>query len=206
MPGWHEKTKGLVAEGKLKVLGVVEEQHPDRAALFMKWHQMDWPVVSDPLNLLGVYAIPYTFLIDEHGFIRYRNPKPADLEQFLATDYEPISGVDAPSLEAEAGTAEHMLMWGKPDSIETAIQQLEKRTMSNPQDAKTLFRLGVAYRMRYDSDRRQPSDFAKAAELQHATHAVDGDNRPHFEAGRIHVDQQETDALLWLHIRVGAAG
>ena len=31
-------------------------------------------------------------------------------------------------------------------------------------DAKTLFHLGVAYRMRYDSDRRQPSDFAKAAE------------------------------------------
>jgi hypothetical protein len=162
VPGWHAKTKQLVADGKLKVLGIVEEQHADRAVLFMEWQQMDWPVLSDPLNLLGVYAIPYTFLIDEHGIIRYKNPTQAEFESFLTTKYQAAVGLDRPEISIEAGSAEHAIMWGGEAAISSAIEQLEQRTVADPSDEKAFFRLGVAYRKRHDSPERQPGDFSKA--------------------------------------------
>ena len=42
--------------GHLKVVGILQEQHPDRCALFMQWKQMDWPVWLDALNLLQLPA------------------------------------------------------------------------------------------------------------------------------------------------------
>jgi len=36
------------------MVGIIEEQHPDRAQLFMQWKQMGWPVMVDSLNLLNV--------------------------------------------------------------------------------------------------------------------------------------------------------
>ena len=161
MPGWHAKTKDLVAAGDLKVVGIVQEQHPDRAALFMQWHQMDWPVLADPFNLLQVKAVPYTFLIDEHGVIRYKNPKQADLEKFLATDYpaEPLGGGTGKLAFGES-VAEHQLLY-QPAARES-VEQLERRAAENPEHALTRFRLGVAYRMIHDSPQREPGDFAKA--------------------------------------------
>jgi len=162
VPGWHAKTKDLVAEGKLKVLGIVEEQHPERAVLFMQWQQMGWPVLSDPLNLLGVYAIPYTFLIDEHGIIRYKNPKPEDLDTFLATAYEKPQGIDRPEIAIASDSAEHALMWGGDEGLDGAIRQLGTRATAAPDDAITQFRLGVAYRMRHDSPVAEEEDFSRA--------------------------------------------
>ncbi len=88
MPGWHAKTKNLVAEGKLKVAGIVQEQHPNRAMLYMQWQQMDWPVLADPFNELGIKVVPITLLIDQHGIIRFKNPKESDLKEFLAASYD----------------------------------------------------------------------------------------------------------------------
>ena len=31
VPGWHEATKKLQQEGKFQMVGIIEEQHPDRA-------------------------------------------------------------------------------------------------------------------------------------------------------------------------------
>ncbi|MFT4550874.1 MAG: hypothetical protein ACI8XO_000802 [Verrucomicrobiales bacterium] len=162
MPGWHAKTKDLVARGELTVLGIVEEQHPDRAKLFMQWQQMGWKVLSDPLNLLGVDAIPHTFLIDEHGIIRFKNPRSADFESFLATDYQKPAKIDRPDISPAVDSAEHSLLWGGEAALDEAVGQLEKRTAARPADAIPFFRLGVAYRMRFDSTERQPGDFPKA--------------------------------------------
>ncbi|MGI9243801.1 MAG: hypothetical protein ACR2RV_23590 [Verrucomicrobiales bacterium] len=162
MPGWHAKTKDLVTEGKLKVLGIVEEQHADRAVLFMQWHQMDWPVLADPLNLLGVKAIPYTFLIDEHGIIRYKNPKPADLATFLGTDYAKPADIEQTPLALKPDSAESRLLWGNASDLDLAIEQFEARTSEQPKDAEAFFRLGVALRERFDSPQRKPDDFAGA--------------------------------------------
>lgn len=88
MPGWHAKTKNLVAKGQLQVFGIAPEQYGDRMALFLQWKELDFPVLMDPLNVLGVKAVPITLLVDEHGIIRYRNPKRTDLATFLETSYQ----------------------------------------------------------------------------------------------------------------------
>ena len=67
MPVWHEATKQLVEDGKLVVLGVVQEQHPDRCRLFAQWKGIDWPILHDVLNLVGPDAVPIYIAIDEHG-------------------------------------------------------------------------------------------------------------------------------------------
>jgi hypothetical protein len=72
------------------MVGIVQEQHPHRAALFMQWKRMDWPVLVDALNRLEVAVVPITLLIDEHGVIREvaRRPSAEQMEAFLA-DWAP---------------------------------------------------------------------------------------------------------------------
>jgi len=35
------------------MVGILEEQNPDRARLFMQWKQMGWPLLVDSYNLLA---------------------------------------------------------------------------------------------------------------------------------------------------------
>ncbi len=79
----------------MKVIGIIEEQHPDRARLFMQWKQMNWPILVDSLNLLGVEAVPITLAIDESGIIRAMNPGRQTIQHtFLDRTYEgPVSGI-----------------------------------------------------------------------------------------------------------------
>ena len=163
MPGWHEKTKALQQEGKLRLVGIVEEQHPDRTRLFMQWKEMGWPLLHDPLNLLDVEAVPLTYLIDEHGVVRYEKPSEEDLRTFLATDYSPIAAEPLDLIPA-SGSAEHLLLWEGDASLERAIRVLEERVRERPDDARAHFRLGVARRREYDSDFRAANDFQKAIE------------------------------------------
>ncbi len=67
-------TAAAQQSGDVQMLGIVQEQHPDRARLFMQWKQMDWPVMVDSLNLLNVSVVPITLLIDERGIVRRRVP------------------------------------------------------------------------------------------------------------------------------------
>lgn len=162
MPGWHAKTKELVEADKLTVLGITQEQHPDRTALFMQWQQMEWPVLLDSLNLLGCKGIPFTLLIDEHGIVRFQNPKSDELETFLQTAYEPPAAGKAVEAWPERDSAEGDVLWGGADAIDRAVTRFEKRVQEHPDDGKAHFRLGVAYRQRYDSAKRQEGDFSKA--------------------------------------------
>ena len=84
VPGWHNATGKWQQEGKLQMAGIIEEQHPDRARLFMQWKQMQWPVLVDSLDLLGVSKVPITLAIDEYGVIRMVNPSLAELEEKFA--------------------------------------------------------------------------------------------------------------------------
>jgi len=87
VPGWHEKTKELQRQNKIQVVGIVQEQHAERTRLFMQWKQMEWPIMVDSLNLLGVTGVPITLLIDEYGIIRAIRPNDEDLSQFLSQDF-----------------------------------------------------------------------------------------------------------------------
>jgi hypothetical protein len=167
VPGWHEKTKALQEEGKLRLVGIIEEQHPDRTRLFMQWKEMSWPLLHDPINLLGVEAVPLTYLIDEHGVVRYEKPSDDDLRTFLATDYAPNTPMTPvtnlpKNLVPADGSAEDLLLW--EDDVDRAIVLLDERVREQPDDASAHFRLGVARRRRYDSDSPNPNDFQKAVE------------------------------------------
>jgi len=144
VPGWHKQTKKIVDEGKLSIAGIVQEQHPDRAVLYMQWQQMNWPVLSDPFNDLGILVVPITLLIDEHGIIRYRNPKQNELEKFLVTEYSD----DAKKQDVEL--------------LPKNISKLKKLVSNKKTMGEVHFRLGVAYRMRFDSEKAEASDFENA--------------------------------------------
>ncbi len=64
MPGWHERTQPFVDEDRLQVVGIVQEQHAERARLFMQWKGLAWPLLVDSLNLMGVEGIPLTYFLD----------------------------------------------------------------------------------------------------------------------------------------------
>ncbi len=186
VPGWHEVTKKWQEEGKLQVAGIIEEQHPDRARLFMQWKQIHWLILVDSLNLLGTSAVPVTLAIDEYGVIRMVNPKLEEVEEkFLNPKFEkpaslpPVKDI-APDLDAlkqatrqeRAETweayANAFVEWGGPQRLGEAIEAYEHALRLEPNSGPLHFRLGVAYRKRYDTDFRQPEDFQKAVEQWNA--------------------------------------
>ena len=184
MPGWHSQTKSLEASGKIRVAGLIQEQHPQRCRLFMQWKQMDWPVMVDSLNRLGVSAVPITLAIDEHGIIRQVRPSfEAFKRDFLGHDFEkpenrqPAKQARPPSLEQQRQEAESaqsatawrelgqaLVLWGAEQDLSDAIKAYRQALELEPSHGPTHFQLGAAYRRRYESDHRQPDDFQHAIE------------------------------------------
>ncbi len=187
MPVWHEATKKLQDDGKLQMLGIVQEQHPDRCRLFMQWKQMNWPVMVDSYNLLGVSVVPITLAIDEHGIIRHTKPRPEAewlTRQFLDKSYqkpEPTNEETPPRPDVDKlrriVKKQVMHILGAPresflklaDALVTTSPEGEmldeliwayRRAWS--EGGADHFRLGVAFRKRYDSPRRKPGDFEQA--------------------------------------------
>ena len=76
MPVWHDATRQWVKDGKLVLLGVTQEQHPERCRLFAQWKQFDWPILHDPINVLESMAVPIVVAIDEHSIVRSTPPNP----------------------------------------------------------------------------------------------------------------------------------
>ena len=167
------------------MVGIIQEQHPDRARLFMQWKRMDWPILVDSLNLLGVSSVPITLEIDEYGVIRKVHPPLAEAdrieEEFLNRDFTeqgvsgaaPVTLADLNELRTATGAgtaaawrtfADALVLWGGPDRLGEAIGAYRQALGKKPEDGPTRFRLGVGYRMRYDSEFRQPDDFRMAVE------------------------------------------
>lgn len=163
MPGWHTRTKDQRASGDLQVLGIAPEQYGDRMRLFLKWQQLDFPVLVDPLNTLGVSAVPITLLVDEQGIIRYRNPKPEDLEAFSTTRYSSvIPAKKQDPFPAHLRLALQALQDNNKASLENSLGSYRSHLLKKPEDAAAHFQLGVLLRHRYDSEERQSGDFQAA--------------------------------------------
>lgn len=181
VPGWHEATKTLQEQGRLRMVGIVQEQHPERARLFMQWKRMTWPILVDPLDLLGVSVVPVTVAIDEHGIVRAIGPRPERIdEEFFEKRYDSPSAGDGgaatgpPDLErlrvvSGAGSAadwrtyaDALFLWGAGARLDDVIDAYERAIEKDPADAPARFRLGVALRTRYDSPRRRGNDFQGA--------------------------------------------
>ncbi|MGB0578130.1 MAG: TlpA family protein disulfide reductase [Limisphaerales bacterium] len=163
---WHEQSKAFVEAGKVGVIGIIQEQHPQRAKLFMQWKQMDWPLLTDSLNLLGVTAVPITLLVDEHGIVRKTRAKPRDLEAFLKTDYQN----DAKANPIEAGwitdSDRRFLRARTPAELTPIIAGYQ-----TAERAELFFRLGAIHRARFDSATAKPNDFTQA--ISHWQGALD---------------------------------
>ena len=208
MPGWHEATKQLQEQGKLQMVGIIQEQHPDRCRLFMQWKQMDWPILVDSLNLLEVTAVPITLAIDEHGIIRHKGLRLQDAETIeevflnrsfdappgdeqLQTSAKPASpDIDALKAAAEGGAeqdlrryANQLTVWGEPEQMGEAINAYQDTIAAGPGHDPDHFRLGVALRKRYDSDYREATDFQRA--VQHWKTALDLDPNQYIWRRRI---------------------
>lgn len=137
----------------------------------------------DPFNLLDMRAVPVTLAIDEYGIIRAVHPMLEHAEDFerlfveadfaQPDDYAPPSTAQAPDLDALHAAAQSaadwshyaamLTLWGDAARLNEAIDAGE-RALSEIDDARTHFNLGVAYRMRHDSTLRQTNDFRQAVE------------------------------------------
>jgi hypothetical protein len=180
VPGWHDATTEWREAGQLQTAGIVLEQHPDRARLFMQWKQLDWPLAVEPFNLLAFTAVPRTFWLDEHGVVRMIHPGLDEIEmvrsEFIERSFDPPASeaetVDLrPALEGEAPTtasgwldrAQALAQWGGVDALDAAVEAAEASVALEGND-RAHFAAGVIARMRYDSPARQAGDFARAAE------------------------------------------
>ena len=71
VPVWHASLRQLEKDGKVAVVAIVQDQHPDRARLFLQWKQIGWPTLADSLDLLNLETVPLTVAIDEYGIVRF---------------------------------------------------------------------------------------------------------------------------------------
>jgi len=174
-----------VREGKLVVLGVAQEQHPQRNRLFTQWHNIDWPILHDPINLMRVTGVPIEVAVDEYGIVRATRVKPETIEEDFISKTFSTEGANAsepveakrPDLSALRRRAEQsrsadawrelgdaLVLWEGVARVDDAIDAYTQTTRITPEDGDTHFRLGVCYRTRYESGQREPADFRMAVD------------------------------------------
>jgi hypothetical protein len=190
VPVWHAGLEQLEKDGKVAVVAIVQEQHPDRARLFLQWKQIGWPTLADSLDLLNLETVPLTLAIDEYGIVRFTElPMSAakTIEQTFVNQTYPkpaaIPPPDTPDLSAlrtatMRNTAhawraygDALSVWGARSQWGDVIGAYRHAVQLEPDDGPTQFRLGSAFRKRYDSSARQPADFQDAE--RHWAQALD---------------------------------
>lgn len=172
MSGWQEAVKPHVDAGKLAVIGVVQEQHADRARLYKQWKKIEWPLYIDALNTLGLSVVPVPLGVDESGVIRLEGATKEGVREFVEKEYPKSQAAgrraEKPHLAALASPRDrgdfHFLYGESPDAPDQAVKAYQEAVNSDPKDARSRFRLGVAYRARYDSPGRLTGDVQKAVE------------------------------------------
>jgi len=147
----------------------------------MQWKSMNWPILVDSQNLLEMTAVPVTLLIDENGVVRKIGPDDADVKAFVESPVPERGSLTRASAakpdlkllrnEAETGNvkalrnfASAIILWGEDSELGSAIRAYRKAVDLELENGATHFRLGVAYRKRYDSALRTAGDFASAVE------------------------------------------
>ena len=142
MPVWHDVTKEARASDLITIVGITQEQHPDRCRLFAQWQGLDWPILWDPFNLTESSAVPIVLVVDEFGRIQER-PNPRDFEDgFLYADFEEEDHPQPPKPEVEhaharaeldgRSSAIARLLWGSgawsaEDERHAALERLRAR-------------------------------------------------------------------------------
>jgi len=84
---WHELTKDLVAEGRLQVVGIALEQHPERTQLYAQWKGYDFPILWDPFGVTGNEVVPVITAVDEFGITRMTRLDPRRFEEQFIPEF-----------------------------------------------------------------------------------------------------------------------
>lgn len=184
---WCEAVDAYRKSDKLVVLGMMEEQHRDRAELFLQWKRPPVRVLFDPLNLGFASRLPMVVAIDEIGTIRAVNPRLSKFESFEKKFLrrKPRKGgasVRTPQLEPadprvlkrraaesripaiERDYADANFLAGAAPQLDEAMRSYSRVLQQDASDAYAYFRLGVAFRTRAESPAAAPDDAAKAIE------------------------------------------
>lgn len=179
MPGWHARTLELQEAGKIRIVGLIQEQHPDRCRLFLQWKRLGWPVLVDSLNQLGLSAVPINMLIDERGVVHSKRAKEDDLERFLKLEIEKPEKTPAPptpptieslgervkrepeSARAWRDLGDALFLSGKSANL-SASMEAYRESLELEDSGITWFRLGVATRRRHETSHREADDFQAA--------------------------------------------
>jgi len=140
--------------GKVAVVAIVQDQHPDRARLFLQWKQVGWPVLADSLDLLNLDTVPLTVAVDEYGIVRFTELPMSAAKTIGATFIDQTYSKPASPAPIDRGTFETFRTWS------AAVAAYDADVRRRPNDGPAQFRLGSAYRARYDSPERQATDFA----------------------------------------------
>jgi len=180
VPVWYELAHEWIEAGELVMLGITQEQHPERCLLFAQWQGFAFPILWDPFNLTGSKAVPNFIAIDEHGIVRSTRPNAQSfVTDFLEREF------DAPGREEvdlATGACSFQDLHNRPDAVSAlaqkqrladAVEELEERAYQEPENAVAAFRAGVARRMRYDSELAQPDDFQAAVDHWARALAID---------------------------------
>lgn len=169
------------------LLGITQEQHAQRCRLFAQWKGFDWPILHDPINLMGSQAVPILVAIDEHGIVRSTRPRVETFEEeFLDRQFADDAPGEAPvarrnpvppsirtlgrraevseTADAWRSLGDALAVWGGEEHVDAAIDAYGRAIEFEPRNGDALFRLGVCYRMRYESPRRRAGDFQAAVE------------------------------------------
>ncbi len=192
MPVWHDLTSDARESGELVLLGVIQEQHPDRCRLFAQWKNFGWPILHDPINRLNARAVPMFVAIDEAGVVVDANLTTEEFPDFVKRAANPnvqaatlnvqaairngdqvtASTTTAKALDEvamESNTAadwiaagDYRVLWGDESSVATAANRYSKAVELEPKNSHAWFRLGVASRMLFDSGNSPPEDFQYA--------------------------------------------
>ena len=199
MPVWHEQLAPYREAGTVQLIGIAQEQHPERCELYRTWKEFDWPILWDPFNVTGAKVVPNHIVVDEHGIVRSTRARGGALEELLKKDFPApkesrpvqaraprlleVAHHDSDSFFGRHYAAMSDLLWRVPGKLEAAVETLEDQAYERPDDALLAFRAGVARRMRYDSAKPQADDFQAA--LDHWARALDIDPNQYIWRRRI---------------------
>lgn len=182
VPGWHDATRELQDQGMIQMVGIVQEQHGDRARLFMQWKGMGWPLMVDAGNLLEVPYVPITLCIDENGIVRRVAPPfsaaGSIVEEFVAHSYDSMPSVStiAPTDESGILATRSVSIWREPDRLDGAIDAYAELISGEEGRAEDYFRFGVLLRRRFDSPARRAGDFQRAVDAWGMALGLDPNN------------------------------
>ncbi len=132
----------------MQAIGIVQEQHADRARLYRQWRQLKWPIFVDSLNVLGLASVPIPLAVGPDGVVIGRI-RQNQLDVLLQASSSRKKWVGGKLSDQHRGDA---LFWkGDLNGAVTAYRK-------GKQSAIASFRLGVALRARFESKHAQPGD------------------------------------------------